>query len=343
MNIAPRMRARRLEFARVALPGWLLVASVVGVAQPGEGLVTDEARRFVAEAVAVAGDDLAPQVAELCRKPRPARVTGLPPAPGTPLPAPVARPPEIPFPPTRVFDDVYYFGSPLVGATAIDTAEGIILIDTLTLTEHAERILVAGMRQMGLDPARIRYVVLTHSHGDHHGGVKYLREHFPGFQVVMSAADWAYAEQPYYMADGSLDPAPKPPRAPEDIAYADSHDLRLGDTRVRLIETPGHTPGTSSLLYDVTVRGRKHTVMQWGGGSPLGTEYSLETVARFVEEARAARPSIRWSSHADDRMRELLAAIRESPASAGALVEGEERFARYLQVLMACKKAAVAG
>jgi metallo-beta-lactamase class B len=52
------------------------------------------------------------------------------------------------------------------------------VIDTLNNPEEARDILVPNMRALGLDPARIKYVVLTHGHGDHWGGAKYLQDTF---------------------------------------------------------------------------------------------------------------------------------------------------------------------
>lgn len=237
---------------------------------------------------------------------------------------------------------MYYFGSPKVGATVVVTSEGLVLIDTLTLSEDVERILLPGMRKVGLDPAQIKVVVLTHAHGDHHGGVRYLRDHLPGFQVIMSARDWAFSEQPYFMSDGSPDPAPKPPRAPQDIAYTGRHELTLGEMRMKILETPGHTPGTSSLIFTVVHQGEPQAVMQWGGGTPMGTEYALETVERFVAEARAAHVSVRWSSHTDERSRARLAAIRANPSAANPFIEGSEKLGRYLAIVEACKRAVAA-
>lgn len=305
-------------------------------------VTSPEGLRHVEEARAIAGSDLAAEMEALCQKPRPSRVLGQPPPPGV---QPVARPPDPPevgFEPTRVFDNMYYFGSPKVGATVVATSEGLVLIDALTLSEDAERILLPGMRKMGLDPAQIKVIVLTHAHGDHHGGVRYLRDHLPPFQVIMSARDWEFSLKPYFMSDGSPDPAPKPPRAAQDIAYTGSHELTLGEMRMKIIETPGHTPGTSSLVFTIQHQGKSHAVMHWGGGTPLGTEYELATVERFVAEARAAKVSVRWSSHTDERSRQKLAAIRANPAAENPFIESSGKLERYLAIVETCKRAVTA-
>ena len=45
------------------------------------------------------------------------------------------------------------------------------------------------MKKLGLDPAQIKYVIVSHGHGDHSGGAKYLQDKF-GARVILSEADW---------------------------------------------------------------------------------------------------------------------------------------------------------
>ena len=58
----------------------------------------------------------------------------------------------------------------------MNTSDGIILFDTLNNTEEAQRIIEGGMKTMGLDPTRIKYIVIMHGHADHFGGAKYLQD-----------------------------------------------------------------------------------------------------------------------------------------------------------------------
>jgi hypothetical protein len=75
-----------------------------------------------------------------------------------------------------------------VSATAILTSRGIILIDALNTPDEAEQILVPGLRELGADPSALRYVVVTHAHGDHFGGAQYLADQY-GARVMVGAAD----------------------------------------------------------------------------------------------------------------------------------------------------------
>ena len=57
-----------------------------------------------------------------------------------------------------------------VSAWAINTPQGIILIDALNNGKEAAQLIEGGLRRLGLNPARIKYIVVTHGHGDHYGG-----------------------------------------------------------------------------------------------------------------------------------------------------------------------------
>ena len=45
------------------------------------------------------------------------------------------------------------------------------------------------MKTLGLDPAQIKYVIVSHGHGDHSGGAKYLQDKY-GAHIILSEADW---------------------------------------------------------------------------------------------------------------------------------------------------------
>src|SRR4051812_18686265 len=77
--------------------------------------------------------------------------------------------------PSQLFDNLYYVGRTDVGAWVLKTSDGLILFDTLNNPDEAANIIVPGMRKLGLDPDQIKVVILTHSHGDHSGGMPYFK------------------------------------------------------------------------------------------------------------------------------------------------------------------------
>ena len=56
-------------------------------------------------------------------------------------------------------DNLYFVGLASVSAWAIDTSDGIILIDSLNNADEAEKYIVGGLKSLGLDPSRIKTLI----------------------------------------------------------------------------------------------------------------------------------------------------------------------------------------
>ena len=85
--------------------------------------------------------------------------------------------------PAKVFDNLYFVGGKLHSAWALTTKDGIILIDTI-YPYNSEELIINGMKKVGLDPAQIKYVLISHAHADHIGGAEMLQKRY-GSRVVM--------------------------------------------------------------------------------------------------------------------------------------------------------------
>jgi len=113
----------------------------------------------------------------------------------------------------------------------------------------------AQLRRLGLDPARVSTIVLSHLHQDHIGAIG----QFPGARIVVSAVEWGTLDGPMPELAGLLadhirvpglnwELATPVPTADQSIApFTSSHDV-LGDGSLLLLPTPGHTPGSMSLV-----------------------------------------------------------------------------------------------
>ena len=99
--------------------------------------------------------------------------------------------------PVKVFDNLYFLGQTEYSVWAVTTSEGIIVIDTI-FDYSVEEEVAGGLKKLGLDPASIKYAVVTHPHPDHHGGAKFLQDRY-GARVLMSSADWEVLDR----ADGT--------------------------------------------------------------------------------------------------------------------------------------------
>ena len=147
-----------------------------------------------------------------------------------------------------MFDNLYFFGQSEYSVWAIITSQGIIVMDTI-FDYSVEDEVVNGMKKLGLNPADIKYAVVSHPHPDHDGGAFYLQEHF-GTKVIMSPADWAV-----------IDARTNGTKPRHDLEATDGQKLTLGDTTVTMYILPGHTPGTISSVFQVKDGGATHTVV----------------------------------------------------------------------------------
>lgn len=200
-------------------------------------------------------------------------------------------------PPTQVFDNMYFVGMGTVSAWVIKGSEGSILLDTLDNPDEADRFILAGMAKLGLDPADIKYIVVSHGHGDHYGGARYLQEKFPSARVAMSALDYALAEQEVKGPRGRGIPAPR-----RDIIVSDGDKISVGDTTLTAYITPGHSPGGLSFLLTVRDHGVPHTLAMWGGSAsnfltPEFHEKYDQSVKRFRAIARSAHVDGLFATH----------------------------------------------
>ena len=88
--------------------------------------------------------------------------------------------------PKKAFDDVYWMDKRSVSAWLLTSDDGYILYDTANVYD-AEDVLVGGIKKLGLDPAKVRYVIVSHAHRGESGGA-YLFQSRYGAHIV--TADW---------------------------------------------------------------------------------------------------------------------------------------------------------
>lgn len=162
--------------------------------------------------------------------------------------------------PFKVFDDAVFVGVCWVSAWLLPTPQGHFLIDTLHEPHSAE--LLANIRKAGFDPQDIRYVLITHGHFDHAGGAARLKRELKNARFVMTETGWAEA------LASSAARAGQPgawAMIPRDIVGRDGDSWTLGGRTVTMLETPGHTLGTASYLYDVRDGSRTYRAVTVGG------------------------------------------------------------------------------
>ncbi|HLZ29896.1 MAG TPA: MBL fold metallo-hydrolase [Chloroflexota bacterium] len=241
----------------------------------------------------------------------------------------------------QVFDNLYFVGGKIHSAWALKTSQGFILIDTI-YPYNSEELIVGGLRRLGFDASDIKYVIVSHAHGDHIGGAEMLQNR--GQRILMDPRDWDLVEQ---FPNRYLTMAPK-----RDLEAADGMQLTLGDTTVTIWRTPGHTAGTLSYTFTVFDNGRPVNVAYSGGTgflAPSATpDLGIKHFQTYIDSqkhiaARAAETNatVILSNHsvhdnAVNRIR-MLAGRGDGPHP---FEVGADMVQRYFLVMQHCARAA---
>ena len=112
---------------------------------------------------------------------------------------------------------------------------------------HLDKTLTDQLAEIGLKPRDIARVAISHTHGDHIGNVGL----FPNSTILMQQAEYSWIHSPNGPNDNVnqlMALARKLLGTPKNLQLIDGDTDVFGDGSVTLVSTPGHTPGSQSLL-----------------------------------------------------------------------------------------------
>ena len=152
-----------------------------------------------------------------------------------------------PAPPAHIFSNVYMVGTCGIVSLLVTSPKGHILIDGATA--EAAPFIADNIRNLGFQPTDVRYLVSSHEHLDHVGGLAALKGITGGRML-------ARAEAGKSLETGISDPtdpqlAILPPFAgiKVDQIVSDGETITLGPIKMTAIATPGHAPGGTSWTW----------------------------------------------------------------------------------------------
>ena len=141
------------------------------------------------------------------------------------------------------------------------------------------------LRAAGVEPSEVERVVMTHLHVDHTSGMRLL----PNARFTCTRAEWRAATGSGAGGRGYV-AHHLPPEPRMDLLELDGeHDL-LGDGSVRLVPTPGHTPGHMSVLLATATHGR---VMLVGDAAYTRQNVAEQRLPLLAADGSAAARSLR--------------------------------------------------
>ncbi|WP_323784998.1 MBL fold metallo-hydrolase [Thalassovita sp.] len=195
----------------------------------------------------------------------------------------------------------------------IEIGDAVVLVDVGSGNRFFDTVgrLVGNIEAAGIDPGSITHVVITHAHPDHIWGIRddFDEAIFPDAEYILGAA-----EHGYWMQDDLVNMV-----APEDQQFVlgavnsincdgvdwtlaqDGHEVAPG---VRLIDTPGHTPGHMSVVLESGGKqlialgdSMTHAYMSfrqpgWFNGTDADGETTVATRKRLLDMAAADRMAV---------------------------------------------------
>ena len=240
--------------------------------------------------------------------------------------------------PAKVADNLYFLGTRIHSAWAIVGSDGIIMLEAL-YDYAAQDEIIGGMKQLGLDIRKVKYVILSHAHADHDGGAKLLQDTIPGVHLVYGAEDWDAVDKSANHAGGK----PK-----HDMVGADGMRISVGDASVQIVTTPGHTPGTLSLLFEVRDNGKPLRIAYVGGtaipfnGDPVYYNLYLTSSRKMASAAADYGATALMSNHTefDNGFFKSHTAANRKAGEVNPFDVGKAAVARYFTVVQDCATAA---
>lgn len=192
-----------------------------------------------------------------------------------------------PAPPAHIHGRSWYVGTCGITVVLVETSAGLVLIDTGP-ADAAPHVL-ANIRALGFDPRQVKWVLMSHEHFDHVGGMaEILRATGAKLVTGSDAAEVMRSGMP--AADdpqhGWLAERPMEPAAVSRV-LRDRQSLRLGDTGFTIYANPTHSPGSTSWSWRSCENGQCLTIALADSNSTISTDdYHFSDHPDRIEQAR---------------------------------------------------------
>jgi len=154
------------------------------------------------------------------------------------------NPPEWskPVAPFHIAGPVYFVGTAELGCYLIRGSSGCILINSGLA--DSPKLILQNLKTLGVEPSSVGILLTNQAHSDHVGGFHKLKK-------ALKAKVWATAADARLLESGGAeDPGglPRYKAVKVDRILNDGEVMVFGDLKLKVILTPGHTPGSVSYL-----------------------------------------------------------------------------------------------
>lgn len=173
---------------------------------------------------------------------------------------------NVPHRPFHLVGNVHYVGTAGIGSYLITTPAGNILLDGGT--PQGAKLIERNIEDLGYKLRDTKYLLNSHAHFDHAGGLAQLKRD-TGATLVVSEADAPLLEAGHHDSYGG-NWGYSFPRVHPDRLIHDGDTVRLGGVTMTAMLTPGHTKGCTTWLLNTEQSGRRLRVIFYGSTSVPG-------------------------------------------------------------------------
>ena len=192
-----------------------------------------------------------------------------------------------PAPPVRIHGNTYLVGTCGISAILITGTDGHILIDGGT--EAGAELIASNIRKLGFKLADVKYILNSHEHFDHVGGIARLQQ-LTGATVIASRdAAKVLGTGVAQPGDPQLGLHPPFPAVQVGRIIADGGNVILGNLSLTAVATPGHTPGALTWHWGSCDGGICYQIVYADSLSPIGRDdYKFSDHPAYVAAYRAS-------------------------------------------------------
>lgn len=198
-----------------------------------------------------------------------------------------------PIEPFRVIGNIYYVGTQGLAVYLIVGRTGHALIDG-GLPGH-ERQIIDNIARLGFDIRDVRYLLNTHAHFDHSGGLAALQQ-ASGARLIAEAGDVSALEDGTYLGSEDVAEYRVPPVGVDQQFRGEITVGAADDFVLTGVHTPGHTRGCTSWRMTVNELGADYNVVIFCSASVAANRLVPEQYAGIVADYRSTFAKVKgWA------------------------------------------------
>ena len=233
----------------------------------------------------------------------------------------------------KIFDDLLIIAQKQTNCFVLKTSEGLIVIDAIWPSEKAFDAIIDAIKDIGWNPDTIKKLILTHGHVDHTGCGRWFVDKYNA-KTYLSKVDDIYWEE-----------HPTKPNRPDtwkdykiDVYLNDKDTITLGDKKIYVYSTPGHTPGCLSYIFPVIEDRKIHMAALWGGTTPPWAKKEviqyLKSLDYFYNEAIHKKVDVALSNHTavDNGLERIMYSEKRMDYMPNIYVIGQDGFKNFFNV-----------